>query len=117
MWSRSGAGGEAASGREGVGESFDTGCADPARTGRDSLLVARLYDERKARECERSALLASGRGTIDGYLDYLVCFVREITPVMLIDRIERRLPWLRVLFQREGFQVCEREQQHTTTTT
>ena len=42
--------------------------------------------------------------SIDGYADYLICFVREITPKMLLDSIDRRLPWLRVLFQREGFQ-------------
>ena len=82
------------------------------------MLVARLLDEPAARECEARAVmhglprrgLQPGqplRPGKDAYLEeYVPCFAERLTPALLLHRLQRtaRLPWLRFLFPREGWQ-------------
>ena len=74
------------------------------------LLVARLLDEPAALECEAQAMEVYQRFALGGagfhgmYTTYLRCFAQRHTHAMLMERVMPRLPWLRVLFPREGFQ-------------
>ena len=74
------------------------------------MLIARLVHEPAALICEEAAVLhAYKRGYHEGYLEvYLPCFAKRLTKALLLHRLQKssggRLPWLRFLFPREGWQ-------------